>query len=171
MRLVNLKVGQSIVADVAIPIADSYKSENLFASLKRAALGETKIFAAPKLYHVTQIKNLDSIKKNGLTPKIGERTRGGHGKVSNKLIFLSDKPELGLLKNKKAALILEIDPSKYTIHHAEGDSVEDIKELGGRYWNSTEDWPEGVEEGDYFSYEPKIIPSKYYDFKMKAIRS
>jgi hypothetical protein len=69
----------------------------------------------PKLlYHVTHKKNLDSIKKKGLIPKIGSVTRSAHGDKENPatpLVYLLDTVASGILKTfGKDAIIITVDP-------------------------------------------------------------
>jgi len=119
-----------------------------------------------KLYHVTNIKNMESIKKTGLTPSVGEITDKAHGSKSEKLVYLLETPASGILSDLgKDALVLEVNTKDYSIYYYDGYA---IREVGGRYLEN-EDIPVGVEEGDFYSYEI-ITPSKYLDHNMKEIK-
>ena len=75
-----------------------------------------------KLFHLTRLQNLDSIRKNGIIP--GHPTRGfAKNQVYNQdVIWLTDSPQY-IIKtqigphyyNSRQIVILQVDMNKYTI--------------------------------------------------------
>jgi hypothetical protein len=126
------------------------------------------------LYHVTHKKNLESIMRQGLVPKIGSVTRSAHGDRDNPatpLVYLLDTIAPGILGSfKKDAIIIAVDPdpSKNDIWFFTGESLE---QHYGNTWGETieeGDFPIGIEAGDYYS-ESKVTPEAYYDYEGNEI--
>jgi len=120
------------------------------------------------LYHVTHKKNLESIKKNGLTPKVGNITQSAHGdKIhpANPLVYLADDIASGIYKSfGKNAIIITVDPRENDIWFFTGDAL--VQHDGSRWGKEIDegDFPIGIEVGDYFS-EEKVIPVSFYDYR------
>ena len=125
------------------------------------------------LYHVTNKKNLASIKKKGLVPKVGSVTRSAHGDKNNPatpMVYLSDVVASGILGiNKKDAIIITVDPRDNNISLFTGTELVEIDSSGG--WGATTeegDFPIGIEAGDFFS-EGTVTPLAFYDYKGNPI--
>lgn len=137
--------------------------------------GMVELPASPpkQLYHVTHIKNLQSIKKKGLVPKVGEITRSAHGDPQNPaspMVYLSDRVAPGILhKLKKDALIISVNPNDNDIWLFTGDQIVEVN--NGRWGHSIEegDFPVGIEPGDFYS-ESTVTPDKFYDYQGKEIK-
>jgi len=124
------------------------------------------------LYHVTHIKNLSSIRKKGLLPKVGEVTRSAHGDerhAATPLVYLSDKVAPGILGTfGKDALIITVDPSENNIWFFTGN---ELVEVYSDKWGKTieeGDFPIGIEVGDFYS-EVKVVPKEFFDYKGNSI--
>lgn len=123
-----------------------------------------------QLYHVTHRKNLDSIRKKGLTPKIGDVTKSAHGDRENPatpLVYLLDGIAPGIFEGKDS-VIITVDPSENDIWYFSGY---ELIRHGGSYWGeeiSEGDFPIGIEPGDYYS-ESKVVPSGFFDYRGNEI--
>jgi hypothetical protein len=126
------------------------------------------------LYHVTNKKNLASIKKKGLVPKVGTVTRAGHGDKNSPatpMVYLSDTVAPGILGTHKTdAIIIAVDPKENNISLFTGYELVEIDSGGG--WGSETtgegDFPIGIETGDFFS-EGTVTPLAFYDYKGNPI--
>ena len=130
------------------------------------------------LYHGSNIKNLESIKNNGLIPDFGDVVKGTEGygyymddeyyntedKVEG-VLFFSDNPDtwsyshFGVTPNINEAVLVVIKKNE-TVFKKVGDYVYDM--LGNkvnsikynRYnYLSVENIPPFIENGDYFSFD------------------
>jgi len=125
------------------------------------------------LYHVTNKKNLASIKKKGLTPKVGAITRSAHGDENNPatpMVYLSDVVAPGILgMHKTDAIIITVDPKENNIFLFTGYELVEINSGGGWGSETSEgDFPIGIEPGDFFS-EDTVTPLAFYDYKGNPI--
>jgi hypothetical protein len=125
------------------------------------------------LYHVTNIKNLESIRKKGLVPRVGQITKSGHGDSRNPatpMVYLLDTIAPGIYRTLgKNALIIEVSPEENDVWFFTGYELMQLS--GSNWWGETiddGDFPVGIEPGDYYS-ESKVVPKAFYDYKGNPI--
>lgn len=165
-----------------------------FDSMNHTIKSKTKIpIKASKkyLYHATNIKNLDTIKKFGLIPDIGETIRGSYGdsydfdntgddeRVSvdiDGILFFSDEPGLFFSQfgsndfdwNKAIVCIIV---KNNTIYHKVDDYPKftdcdghEVETIG--YYSAWE-LPIFIETGDWFSFEEQKCKYVLHGEKLK----